>query len=46
MCEFESSQKDESKAQSADSAKAYRKPSAFNCIMWNQFLFKYLFIQC
>jgi len=30
MRKFESSQKDESKAQSTDSAKAYRKPSAFN----------------
>jgi len=29
---FESSQKDESRAPSADSSKAYRKPSkAFNC---------------
>jgi len=31
MCKFESSQKDESRAQSADSSKAYRKPRAFNC---------------
>jgi len=31
MCKFESSQKDESRAQSADSLKAYRKPIAFNC---------------
>jgi len=32
MCKFESSQKDESRAQSADSSKAYRKPSrAFKC---------------
>jgi len=30
MCEFQSSQKDESRAQSADSPKAHRKPSAFN----------------
>jgi len=29
MCKFES-QKDESRAQSADSSKAYRKPRAFN----------------
>jgi len=28
MCKFESSQKDESRTQSADSLKAYRKPSA------------------
>jgi len=32
MCKFESSQKDESRAQSADSSKAYRKPRALNCI--------------
>ena len=31
MCKFESSQKDESKAQPADSSKAYSKPRAFNC---------------
>jgi len=31
MCNFESSQKHESRAQSADSSKAYRKPRAFNC---------------
>jgi len=31
MCMFESSQKDKSRAQSADSSRAYRKPSAFNC---------------
>jgi len=30
MCKFESSQKDESKAQSAEPSKAYRKPRAFN----------------
>jgi len=30
MSKFESSQKDESRAQSADSSKAYRKPCAFN----------------
>jgi len=30
MCKFESSQKDESRGQSADSSKAYRKPKAFN----------------
>ena len=29
ICKFESPQKDESKAQSADSSKAYRKPRAF-----------------
>jgi len=28
MCKFESSQKDESRAQSVDSSKAYRKPRA------------------
>jgi len=31
MCKFESSQKDESKAESADSSEAYRKPRAFVC---------------
>jgi len=32
MRKFKSSQKDESRAQSADSSNAYRKPSrAFNC---------------
>jgi len=31
MCEFESSQKDDSTAQSADSSKACRKPRVFNC---------------
>jgi len=30
MCKFESSQKDENRAQSTDSLKAYRKPSGFN----------------
>jgi len=30
VCKFESSQKGESRAQSADSSKAHRKPSAFN----------------
>jgi len=36
MRKFESSQKDESRAQSADSSKAYRKPSrAFN---WNKLI--------
>jgi len=30
MCKFESLQKDEIRAQSADSSKAYRKPRAFN----------------
>jgi len=30
-CKFESSQQDESRAQSADSSKAYRKPKAFIC---------------
>ena len=30
MCKFESSQEDESRAQSADSSKAYRKLSGFN----------------
>ena len=30
MCKFELSQKDESRAQSADSSKAYEKPRAFN----------------
>jgi len=33
MFKFESSHEDESKAQSADSSKAYRKPSAFNCLI-------------
>jgi len=28
MCKFESLEKDESRAQSADSSKAYRKPGA------------------
>jgi len=32
MCKFESSQKDESRAQSADSSKAYRKHITFNCL--------------
>jgi len=32
MCKFESSQKDESRAQSADSSKACRKPKDFNCL--------------
>jgi len=31
MCKFESSQNYESRAQSVDSSKACRKPSAFNC---------------
>jgi len=31
MCKFESSQKDESRAQSTDSWKNYRKPRTFNC---------------
>jgi len=31
MCKFESLQKVESRVQSADSFKAYRKPRAFNC---------------
>jgi len=31
MHEFESSQKDESRAQLVDSSKVYRKPRAFNC---------------
>jgi len=30
VCNFESSQKDESRVQSTDSSKAYRKPSTFN----------------
>jgi len=30
MSKFESSQKDESRAQSTDSSKAYRNPSAYN----------------
>jgi len=33
MCKFESSQKDESRAQSADSSKAYRKPRAIICTL-------------
>jgi len=32
MHKFEPLQKDESRAQSADSLKAYRKPRAFNCL--------------
>jgi len=36
---FETSQKEESRAQSADSSKAYRKPSrAFNCSLFVSFL--------
>ena len=31
MCKFDSSQKDESRAQSPDSSKAYRNTSAFKC---------------
>jgi len=31
VCKFESSQKDESRWQSTDSSKAYRKTSAFKC---------------
>jgi len=31
MCEFDSSPNDETRTQSADSSKAYRKPGAFNC---------------
>ena len=39
MREFETSQKEESKTQSADSSKAYRKPSrAFNCSLYACFL--------
>ena len=35
MRKFETSQKEESRAQSADSSKAYRKPSrAFNCSLF------------
>jgi len=34
MRKFESSQKDESRAQSADSSKAYRKPRAFICCLF------------
>jgi len=30
MCKFESSQKEESRAQSVDSSKAYSKPRGFN----------------
>jgi len=33
MCKFESPQRDESRSQSADSSKAYRKPRAFNCLL-------------
>jgi len=32
MCKFESLQKDESRAQSADALKAQSKPGAFNCL--------------
>jgi len=39
MLEFETSQKEESRAQSADSSKAHRKPSrAFNCSLFACFL--------
>jgi len=39
MRKFETSQKKESRAQSADSSKAYRKPSrAFNCSLFACFL--------
>ena len=39
MREFETSQKEQSRAQSADSSKAYRKPSgAFNCSLFACFL--------
>ena len=39
MRKFEASQKEESRAQSADSSKAYRKPSrAFNCSLFACFL--------
>ena len=39
MRKYETSQKEESRAQSADSAKAYRKPSrAFNCSLFACFL--------
>jgi len=31
MCKFASSQKDESRVQSANSSKTYRKPEVFNC---------------
>jgi len=31
MCQFESSQKDESRWQSTDTSKAYRNTSAFKC---------------
>jgi len=31
MCKLESSQEDESRAQSVDSSKAYRNTSAFKC---------------
>jgi len=33
MRKFELSQKDESRAQSADSSKAYRKRRNFNCLL-------------
>jgi len=38
MRKFETSQKEESRAQSADSFKAYRKPRAFNCSLFAFFL--------
>ena len=39
MRKFETSQKEESRAQSVDSSKAYRKPSrAFNCSLFVCFL--------
>jgi len=34
MWKFKSSQKDESRAHSAHSLKAYRKRSVFNCCTW------------
>jgi len=35
MCTFESSQKDESRAQSADSSKAHSQPRAFILLLWS-----------
>jgi len=32
VCKFESWQEDESRAQSDDSSKEYRKPRALNCL--------------
>jgi len=43
MCKLETSQRDESRVQSPDSLKTYRKPLAFNCIS-GQWLFSSCFL--